>query len=450
MACGLFGGSARGDAASLMVLRPLAAIAACAGALCLTASDIKDNRPLLIFCAFVVGLPLLQLLPLPPEIWTKLPGRDLIVQIDSAAQLEPRWRPLTLAPEATWNAFYASLVFPAVILPGIHMYERHRQMLLPVLLVLGTASVLLGLLQVAGPRDSLLYLYRVTNNGAQVGMFANRNHHALLVALMIPMSGLLAARLIRGAPSERLIGLALIAGSIALLPVLLLIGSRGGLLAGAAAIAALPLLVEAGPFRPTGAITARFGELRRLGPSAGGFALMLVCGAVVVLSVSWGQGLALDRLLSQTIGEDLRWRMLPTVLAMVARYWPIGSGFGTFEKAFKVSEPDALLGPEYVNHAHNDWLELLVTGGVFGLVVLIIAAIALVVRARRAWAAPRQRGAAGYLLRLGYVLIGMIALASVGDYPLRAPAMTALFAVAVLWASCPFALTRPLTEPEKT
>ena len=157
----------------------------------------------------------------------------------------------------------------------------------------------------------------------------------------------------------------------------------------------------------------------------------------------------MDRLMSRAIGEDLRWRMLPTVVGMIFQYWPFGSGVGSFEKAFKISEPDSLLGPEYVNHAHNDWLELLVTTGLLGLVMLVVAAFGLIVGVRRAWAAARPPGSAGDLLRLGCVLIGLAALGSVGDYPLRTPALAAFFAVAVLWAGCPLELTRPMSPLEK-
>lgn len=450
MSCFLLGGSARDDVASLMVLRPLLAAAVTIGTLCLTRCDVRNNRFILIFCAMVVVLPLVHLLPLPPEFWSRLPGRAVVAKIDAAADLGPQWRPLSLAPAATWNAFYASLVVPAVIVPGIHLREVHRQMLLPVLLALGTSSVLLGLLQAAGTPDSSLYLYRVTNNGAQVGLFANRNHQALLVAMMLPMLGVLSAQFIRGKPGERVLGLALVGWSVALLPVLLLIGSRGGLLVGILALAALPLLVGSGASRQARSVATASQVLRHRILLAGGVTFVIVCGIVVGLTVLWGQGVALDRLMSRAIGEDLRWRMIPAIVGMIVQYWPFGSGVGSFEKAFKISEPDSLLGPEYVNHAHNDWLELLATAGLFGLIMLVIAAFGLFVHARRAWATAGPPGSTGHLLRLGYVLIGLAALGSLGDYPLRTPALAALFAVAVLWAGCPLELTRPMSQLEKS
>ena len=447
--CFVLGGSARGDVASLIVLRPVVAVALTGGLLCLDAQDIRANRVLLAFSAAIAALPLLFLIPLPPEIWTRLPGRELVAEIDRAAGLGSLWRPLTLAPDATWNAFYAGLVFLTVVVLGVHLREGQRQLLLTAILALGGCSIAVGLLQAAGSPESPLYFYQVTNNGAQVGLFANRNHHALLVAMMLPMLWVVAVQLLRGGPRQRVLGLAAIASGVALLPLLLLIGSRGGLLCGAAALLSLPFLVGAGPPRPRHAATTVAERLRHRAPLLAAGGLATVGGVVLLLTVSWGQGFALDRLLSQAIAEDMRWRMLPTVAGMAVRYWPVGSGVGTFEKAFKVSEPDALLGPEYVNHAHNDWLELLVTTGVFGLVMLAIAAFALVAQGRRAWSGPGPTGNEVRRARLGIVLIGLAAFASLGDYPLRVPSLAAVFAVAVIWAGCPFALRGPMTEPEK-
>lgn len=446
----LLGGSARGDVASLMVLRPLVVAALVGGLICLSTHDVKHHRLVLAFSAAVAALPLIHLIPLPPEIWTRLPGRELIVDIDRSAELGYLWRPLTLAPEATWNAFYAALVPLTVIVLGVHLREGQRQRLLPILLALGGCSVLLGLMQVAGPPDGPLYLYRVTNNGALVGLFANRNHLALLVAMMLPMLAVLAARFGRGTEWQRVLGLCLVIAGVALLPLLLLIGSRMGLVAGVAAIVALPVVIRTRGNRIDGSEAIVSASTRRRFRLIAGCALALVCATVVVLTVSWGQGFALDRLLSRAIGEDMRLRMLPTLWTMIARYWPIGSGVGSFEKVYKVHEPDELLGPEYVNHAHNDWLELLVATGAFGLVMLAIAAYALVSRGKRAWSTRAKDSFDGHLVRLGYVLIGLAALGSLGDYPLRVPSLAALFAVAVLWAGCPSVPREALTELEKS
>src|SRR3546814_9365868 len=67
----------------------------------------------------------------------------------------------------------------------------------------------------------------------------------------------------------------------------------------------------------------------------------------------------------------MRVQTWPTVSDMIQTYWMLGSGFGSFPGVYKIYEPDALLRPSYLNHAHNDWAELLITGGVpFALIIL--------------------------------------------------------------------------------
>src|SRR3546814_10933219 len=60
-----------------------------------------------------VLLVLLQLVPLPPAIWTALPGRDVLL---GALPGEAVWRPGSIVPSATINAA-SSLIVPVVTFP---------------------------------------------------------------------------------------------------------------------------------------------------------------------------------------------------------------------------------------------------------------------------------------------------------------------------------------------
>src|SRR3546814_19225251 len=57
----------------------------------------------------------------------------------------------------------------------------------------------------------------------------------------------------------------------------------------------------------------------------------------------------------------------------------------SFVTAYKVVEPDHLLSQNYLNHAHNDLLEIFAEYGAFGLVLLAAALIMYVVAATRLW-----------------------------------------------------------------
>src|SRR5262245_51225680 len=49
----------------------------------------------------LIVLFLLQLIPLPPELWSRLPGRERIVESLTALNRELPWMPLSVAPHAT-------------------------------------------------------------------------------------------------------------------------------------------------------------------------------------------------------------------------------------------------------------------------------------------------------------------------------------------------------------
>jgi O-antigen ligase len=127
-------------------------------------------------------------------------------------------------------------------------------------------------------------------------------------------------------------------------------------------------------------------------------------------------------------------------VAMIAAYMPFGSGLGTFEQAYPLFEDPDLVDSTYVNHAHNDFLELTIEGGLFAL-GLIAAFLA--------WLAKRCLGLIGrpedpeaYALLL---VIGVLTLHSLVDYPLRTAALSLVFAMAL------GLLTRPRTpESEGT
>ena len=93
-----------------------------------------------------------------------------------------------------------------------------------------------------------------------------------------------------------------------------------------------------------------------------------------------------------------------------------------------------LLRPFYMNHVHNDWLELALTGGVPAMLLVVVALIAYGVRLTRTLMAGAERGEELVMRRLGLVMLLLLALASVTDYPLRTPAFACLAAIAIVLA----------------
>ena len=422
----LTGGSARGDISSLLVLRPAAILVVAALLFTARRNDLADHRIVLALMALAIALVALHLVPLPPAMWQALPMRELIARIDNAVGLGDVWRPLTIAPAATWNAFYALMIPLSTILFMIRFGPDRWPRLVPVFLALGLACMLLGLFQItAVSADSVFYPYRVSNFGAPVGLFANRNHTGAFLATILVWLAVFGS--FRG-PDDG--GYRLRVWIMALaIPVvlffLLLLGSRAGLLLGVIGLLSMPLLHVGMAKRSAG---------RRLGMAG-----MMLVGALAVFTVGLlaSRAESLNRLLGEDAGENYRITTFFPILRLAIDYLPLGSGIGSFVTAYQRYEPLEKLEPRYLNHAHNDALELLLTGGLPAMALIAIAAFVLIRGTALSFGQDLRNTSLGLLKKAASVTLCLFALASIVDYPLRTPALlgfAAMMAVMVAYA----------------
>ena len=242
------------------------------------------------------------------------------------------------------------------------------------------------------------------------------------------------SHLARGASAEASAGhggVLLFAGFMALacfVPLVMMTGSRTGLiLAPLAVLSAIFVVPQA-----TARAILPFGLQRRTV-----FVASLAAFLVFVAVAAWlGRDLALARLLSSTPGEGLRMQILPTLWQMAADHWFWGTGLGTFENVYQIYEPSALLMSAYVNHAHNDWLEIIITGGLPALILLIGSAILVILKASQF----RKTNGCDWMQPLrvaSFFCIGLLSLASITDYPLRTPYLAGLFTLCIVWFFTP-------------
>ncbi len=421
------GGASRIDVQSLIILYPLSVITCALACISLRREHLAGRRLILCWAVVIFALALLHLIPLPPALWQSLAGRQDLVAVEKLVGLTNIWRPLTLAPMNGWHALL-SLVAPlAVILLGIQLKREDLFRLLSLVIALSTLSGLLGLLQVVGDPNSSLYFYRITNNGAAVGLFANRNHAATLLACLFPMLAVFAATARGEADAVRMRQLVAAAIAIVLVPLILVTGSRSGLVGAVLGLGAAALLYR----EPVDIRTVRRGKPNR-------FKVLPILGGLGVLSLALltyflSRAEAIERLFSGTTSEESRTDFWAVSLDLFWKYFPLGSGSGSFVEAYQILEPNELLNPFYLNRAHNDWIETAVTFGLPGILALLVAAITFGIRSYRLWyhADGGKRSVA--FGRLASVLIAMIAIASAFDYPLRTPTMMALFAICILW-----------------
>jgi O-antigen ligase len=410
----------------------LAFVTLAVGLLTMQSEHWRANRAVLSLAVAVLAVPLLQLLPLPSGLWAALPGRSIIAEIDRTTGLGEVWRPLSMTPYETRNALLSLGVPCSVIVLGSQLSSRRLRQVLFVVLGLGALSAVLGLLQTLSSPTSGLYLYKLTNNGSAVGLFANRNHQAFLLAAMIPLLVYAAAS---SAGARRFRWLLSSLGGLLLLPLILITGSRSGMILALFAILAVPFLVFVANARRAERSPR---DRREMQPSRWP-RLLLVGSAIglVTLTVTLGRALAWERLGEASPYEDMRFRILPTLWELLGQHIWVGTGLGSFERIYQIHEPDGLLAAFYMNHAHNDWLELALTGGLPAMLLLAVAVALAVRRALAVWKHGDQVAADPAMARTGLVFLLLTGFASLSDYPLRTPACAALFALAVMWAAIP-------------
>lgn len=437
----LFGGSSRSDLPNLIFLRPLS-ILLLAFALWRLRIDHVRSHPWIVGGALLIlVMPLLQLVPLPPAIWRALPGRELLVEIDAKAGLGDVWRPISLVPSATWNAFFALFAPLAALIFGLRLSVRDRTMMLPLLLGAGFFSALLGMLQILGPDGGMLRFYPVTHEDSAVGLFANRNHQAAFLACLFPALALFATTPTGMRLDGPLKPVIAAGGAFILIPLILITGSRAGLVAGVLGIV-LAGVILLGPLLKS----RRSSRRRRL--TIMGVVAIPVAGATLAIATAWlGRAESLQRLLLWQSDDDYRMKAWQPIIQLIKDYFPVGSGYGSFKDVYQINEPRELLHRSYFNQAHNDWLEVLMTGGLPALLILAVVcgAVAwrlytLLVRINRAPSAQDRFA----LLGLSVILI--LAFASTTDYPLRVPSIACIWVLSVIWA----VPHRPLDGPEKS
>lgn len=436
------GGGSRDDVLSLVLLRPLAGVMLVAGSWGLARDQIAAHRVIVVFAAAIGMLALLHLVPLPPFAWKSLPGRAIVAQIDDVVGLGRQWRPLALSPSGAWNAAFSLLVPFSVVALGLRQTSAvHEGLVSPLLAFIGM-SALLGLVQVLGPDNGPLYLYKITNGGDPVGLFSNRNHHAALLACSLPLTAVFAAARGRGdLEDERSRLLGALAIVLLVLPVLLATGSRAGLLLGAVGLVSMPFIYGVGASEASaGSGHANSSRLRWI--RWVGFGLI-----VIGLMALFADNQSLARFGNTGSNGEQRFLGWPVVLKMIGSYFPFGSGFGSFDPVFRIHEPIEMVRRNYFNHAHNDWLEVALTGGLPAMALAFAATVAWTFSMVRLIRFGDRRTGRCRLGLAGGVIILILASASVVDYPLRTPSLAALFAIAALWLSGAAASVRqPLRE----
>lgn len=369
------------------------------------------------FLLALLALAAFQFMPLPPAIWRHLPGRDSIAAGFDLAGMAPPWLTVSLDPWGTLQSLVwwipALALFVVFRSKGAAM-SRHA---IALIAVFAYASVVLALAQYLGGSG---YFYAITNRGNGVGLFANSNHFG---SFMLMALALVAGQWIHDRPALMRISPRFASGYV--LIARLAPFALGVFLSNSLACAILIWPVLAGVwllYRPQIRVSWPFVAI----------GLPLLAVAMVWLLSS---GVVSNDLMAKsgTVGIS-RGEFLANGLEMARSFVPLGSGIGTFREIYPWFEELAVVGTTFVNHAHNDLLELTIETGLPGLIVLGIFLRWYGVRLRDLWTNERERNPVAIAAALG---IGAVLIHCLADYPLRTAAISGLFGLCAVMMSRP-------------
>ena len=413
----IFGGGGSSAPLSELVLQLLAALALAAWLLFPSRqSGLADqrrpsDRRLWVLAGLVLLLPCLQLVPLPPATWQLLPGRE---QEQAALELVgagSAWMPWSVAPARTFASLLA-LLPPLLAMGMVAALDRAgRYWVIATIAAVALASLLLGALQLSAGTAGTWRPYGADNLGFLNGFQANRNAQADIL-----LAGLVAsAAALSGFGEGRRSGVDLMLAALVALFVIacILTGSRAGIALLPVALAAVALIWLPRSFR-----------LRTAVLWTGG---LLCAGAASFLALR--QTTAIGRALERfALDRDFRWELWQDTWYAILQHWPFGTGIGSFRPVFIAAERLEVVDPTMPVRAHNEYLELALETGIFGPVLLAVAASLLSVMALASWRRRDRVSRAQIIFALA--LFVLIALHSVVDYPMRSMALACLAGVA--------------------
>lgn len=401
----------------------LVTLAACGA---LRATWLGLPRPLLAAIGILLAYPLLQLVPLPDSVWRALPGHApyaAVLEQFAGTGATGVHRAISVVPSATEYGWLA-LLLPLACLLAVQWLAPAQVVRLLLLLAISTgAEGLLGLVQVGAGGESIFYLRNDQAYGTATGTFVNRNHLAAMLAMMLPVIvGLLVYGIVRGRHHPRRRGFAFDAEAM----------SQRALVFGSAVLVLLCLVfTRSRAGIATAFVGLAFSSILLVRARAGLKYANLIVAGVVVTGLVLAALIGLAPILEKWEPDQLRLSgqgrlaLSAATLRGAIEFLPFGSGLSTFASVFPRFQVGAFGG--YIDHAHNDYMQLFME---LGLAAPVIVGLLLVAYATRmAELLRRERGRSFTVLQIaaGVGLLPMI-LHSVFDFSLHMPANALWFA----------------------
>lgn len=369
-------------------------------------------RMLVALVTLSIMLPLVQAIPLPSAVWQTFPGRELVIEAYRAAGVPAdSWFQISMNRGRTLVALAGTFAPAAMIIIGSTLTRAELGKLALTFVGLALFDLAVGFVQLSAANTIAMPYDELPAANVLHGLLANRNSHAvmLICALAMLVAAPLPVRDLASAGLKTAIGSLLAVG-------VLLTQSRTGMTLLALTLLMIAIAAARHVIRSGGA-----GRIRHW--VSLGMATFVVMAAVA--SFQFG-GRVADSLERFKNTETDRPEMWEDGLYAAQHYWPVGSGTGTFDEVFQVDESLEHVSPRRAGRAHNEYIEVAIESGLFGLLVMAgwIVWITMAVLRRDPQPEWQWRAWAG-------LAILCIALQSVLDYPLRNQLMLTVFGLLV-------------------
>ncbi len=384
------------------------------------------------------ALAVVQLTPLPASIWTRLPGREAIVEGFSLIGAGFPVLPLTLTPAETLAGAFRSFPPIAVFILASRLASGGEAVfeLFAAVAAVAVLSAAIAVLQVFDGAASSFYLYEFTTRGYGVGVFANANHQATFLLMALLFWSALAGR--RGDAARAFdefgaVDVALLIAPVMLIFGVFLAGSQAGYWLLGPVLVACYFVARTGSL--DGAAIGIGGHLdARTSILAGALALSLAAGTALALSGFAGRGGERPEI-SGFDGASGRIDIASRTLVAIGDHLPFGAGAGSFRDIYPLYEDIDEVTNIYVNHAHNDYLEFLLEGGLAAAAIMAAGLTAWAHLTLSVWRRKPRRG--DRFRRAASLVIAVMIVHSLVEFPLRTTTSACAAAVAAAILAAP-------------
>jgi len=395
-------------------------------------SEGRIDLPLPLWILPFLCLVLLQTIPLPGRIESWLSPHRLFPGLQAAlAPGASNWATLSLYPHDTLLGFFKLAAYLAAFVLAAYAFEPRegKSVLAPGLILLGSLEAAYGIVQYLTGYQKIFGFTKQFYTEDATGTYINHNHFAGFLELVIPFAAMmvfynLQLRSNQGVSERRRPG----GNSLVLDPrilfytfimILLLVAvvfsrSRMGIFSVLASLILMALLGQLGEGRRAWMVITL---------------LVIACSMTYAIWIGLGpviyrfQAVTTVSSLERTDARSAIWKQASGI---VRDYPAVGTGLGTFGVAFRRYQTSSL--DLFVDHAHNDYLEVVTDTGIVGAVLLFIPIMGLLVKMIWAYVGARRAYRRSVLLACTGSTAAML-VHSIMDFNLQVPANALLFAV---------------------